>query len=228
MKWIINIMFKLIISAIILLVVVNLYTILSTYSQIYSISDIEEHSEEFDSYTILVLGAGVIENRYPSPILARRLDTTLKARQILQVSPIVVSGDHMDIYYDEVSVMKNYLIDGGIASQNIYVDHAGYSTFDSLYRLKEVIGEERVIIITQRYHLYRALMIANNLNMDAIGIPAPDNPEAHWKREVREWAARVKDFTVGRFTNHPTATELGYGFTIDGNGDRTNSKENLE
>ena len=67
MKWIINIIFKLIISAIILLVAVNLYTILSTYSQIYSINDIEEHSEEFDSYTILVLGAGVIENRYPVP-----------------------------------------------------------------------------------------------------------------------------------------------------------------
>ena len=101
----------------------------------------------------------------------------------------------MNKNYDEVNVMKNYLISRKIPSSDIFMDHAGISTYDSIYRAKHIFKAKKIIIITQKYHLYRALYIAKNLNIEAYGVAS--NPRIYANqlpRDIREFLARTKDF----------------------------------
>lgn len=171
---------------------------------------------------ILILGAG-IKGNYPSPMLEDRL---LKGIFLYQqkISPkILVSGDHMSKNYDEVNVMKDYLVGHKIPSQDIFMDHAGISTYDSIYRAKYIFQAQKVIIVTQKYHLYRALYIAKKLDLDAYGIASNQREyQNQEKRELREVFARTKDFIKAQIK--PTATYLGDNISLTGNGDLTNDK----
>lgn len=219
---------KFILSIITLLIVgiigMNLFTIVSTHSQLTSISELSSVDEEVP---ILVLGAGVVNNEYPSEILANRLDKAYELHLAYPNNPLIMSGDHSDMYYNEVSVMKDYLIAKGIDSNQIYLDHEGLSTYASLYRLKEVVGEDQVLIVTQGYHLSRALMIANGLGMDAKGIVAEEVSSTRIDRELREMLARVKSFLIIYLAYDGDQPELDYGFTLDMGGDATDTKEDL-
>lgn len=177
---------------------------------------------------VLVLGAGIIDNDTPSTILKLRLDEAVAFHHVFPEHPIIMSGDHMDLYYDEVAVMKNYVASKGVKSEKVYLDHAGYSTYDSLYRLKHVLNQEKVIIITQGYHLSRALLLARGLGIDAIGIPAAESSSTRIERETREILARVKDFFVVYFNYELPQPELNYGFNLIDSGDLTNDKEQLQ
>lgn len=205
---------------------INLFVILSTQSAITSSNEV---SQNVDVDTpILVLGAGVVNNEYPSQILANRLDMAYDIHTQNLSNPLIMSGDHADQYYNEVGVMKNYLVDKGIPSEQIYLDHAGYSTYASLYRLKDVIGEEQVIIVTQGYHLPRALMIAEELGINALGVPAQEVDTTRIERELREVFARIKDFSVLYLKYDGENPETGWSFTLQESGDLTNIKEELE
>lgn len=177
---------------------------------------------------VIVLGAGVVDNAEPSLILRQRLD---QAESIFKLAPnkqFIMSGDHRDQYYNEVAVMKDYLVEQGLPSNLIFLDHAGYSTYDSLYRLKNVIGEDKVIIVTQGYHLSRALMLARGLGIDAVGVPAPDSKSSRLYRELREILARVKDFAVTYLGYQEEAQpNLKEVFDLEMMGDETNDKQNL-
>lgn len=227
MKMIIKIIFVIFIIVSSFILFINLSTILSSQSKTLSLTEIQENQEDYDDYAILVLGAGIINYETPSRILAKRLDQTYQVYSILSDLPIIVSGDHADKYYDEVYVMKKYLSDKGINSQQIYQDHAGYSTYDSLYRAKEVIGQDKLIIITQGYHLSRALMIAENLGITAVGVPAEEVNSTRLNREFREMAARVKDWIYLKFNLKYPSPEENYGFSLDENGELTNDKDSL-
>ena len=95
---------------------------------------------------------------------------------------ILVSGDHTEDNYDEVNVMKNYLIENNIPSEKIFMDHAGISSYDSIYRAKKIYKANRIIIVTQKYHLYRSLYIAKKLDIEAYGVVA-DKREYQNQRE---------------------------------------------
>lgn len=207
---------------------INLFTIGTTYQSMLSVEELIDSEYIAEDIPVIVLGAGVVDNLEPSQILKQRLD---QAHAIFEVAPekqFIMSGDHRDQYYNEVSVMKDYLIEQRIPSEQIYLDHAGYSTYDSLYRLKHVIGENRVIIVTQGYHLSRALVLARGLGLDAVGVPADDSRSSRVYREVREIFARVKDFAVTYLgyqeENRPNLSE---GFHLNMTGDETNNKANL-
>lgn len=211
---------KKIIRFILLLIIIsvslNLYMILSVKDQIYSIDDIDIN--DFDC--ILVLGAGIRNNR-PSPMLEDRLTTSIKAYNNHLAPKILVSGDHTAINYDEVNVMKNYLIENNIPSEDVFMDHAGISSYDSIYRSKKIFKANKVLIITQKYHLYRALYIANKLDLEAYGIAADQKIyNNQYKRDIREFFARIKDFF--KCINKPESTYLGEAYSISGNGDKTN------
>jgi vancomycin permeability regulator SanA len=119
--------------------------------------------------------------------------------------------------------MKNYLIEKGITSENIFMDHAGFSTYDSIYRAKEIFKAKKVIVITQKYHLYRALHIANKLGLEAYGVNSdPRRYTGQTYRELREILARNKDFIKCLFKPEPTY--LGEAIPVSGNGDTTNDK----
>ena len=210
MKWVIRIVAFLFLITII----INSYVILTTYKLI----DNSDENKNFDC--ILVLGAG-IRNNYPSPMLEDRLLASIKLYNDGVAPKILVSGDHEYKDYDEVNVMKNYLIENGIPSEDIFMDHAGLSSYDSVYRANKIFKVNRMIIVTQKYHLYRSLYIAKMLDIDAYGVSA--NPRKYYgqlKRDIREYAARIKDFF--KCLIMPEPTYLGEVIPINGNGDDTN------
>ena len=117
--------------------------------------------------------------------------------------------------------MKRYAKEAGVPSSHIFLDHAGLSTYESMYRAKEVFQAERLIIVTQSYHLYRAVYIARQLGLEAYGVACDARTYAEQERQnVRELFARCKDFIAGLVRPEPTV--LGEPISLTGNGDDTN------
>lgn len=198
---------------------INFYVKLSTKKQIIESKDYSK-IENIDC--ILVLGAGVWGNE-PSPMLEDRLQEAIAMYKNNVATKIIMSGDHGRNDYDEVNIMKKFAIENGVASEDIFMDHAGFSSYDSIYRAKEIFGVKRIIIVTQKYHLYRALYIAKNLGLEAYGAGADPRQYVGWVyREFREVLARNKDFVKCIFK--PKSTYLGDAISITGNGDVTNDK----
>ena len=196
---------------------INLYVRISTNKQIIKENDYTELS---DVDCIIILGAGIWEDK-PSPMLEDRLLEGIKLYQNSVSDKIIMSGDHGRREYDEVNIMKNYAIEKGIPSENIFMDHAGFSTYESIYRAKYIFEAKKVVIVTQEYHLYRALYIANQLGLEAYGVGADSRQYVGATyRELREILARDKDFIKCIFKPEPTY--LGDTIPVSGNGDITN------
>lgn len=196
---------------------INLYVRLSTKNQIIKEN---EHSNLSDVDCIIILGAGIWGDK-PSPMLEDRLQEGINLYQNGVSDKIIMSGDHGRKEYDEVNIMKNYAIEKGIPSENIFMDHAGFSTYESIYRAKDIFEAKKVVIVTQKYHLYRALYIANRLGLEAYGVGAdPRQYVGATYREIREILARDKDFIKCIFKPEPTY--LGDTIPVSGNGDITN------
>lgn len=175
--------------------------------------------EEFDC--ILILGAGVWADGTPSHMLEDRLEIGIELYFAGASDRLLMSGDHMQHDYDEVSVMKRHAMEAGVPGNVIFLDHAGLSTYESMWRAKELYGVEKVLIVTQKYHLYRAIYVAKELGMDAYGVSADLRPyRTQSVREVRELVARVKDFVFVRIKPEPTY--LGEPVDLSGDGDSTN------
>lgn len=213
----------LLITGISIILSINFYVILSTKKQIVEITDLKNNNE-YDC--IIVLGAGIWGDK-PSPMLQDRLDEAIKLYKEGIAPKIIMSGDNGQEGYDEVNVMKTYAIENGIPSEDIFMDHAGFSTYESIYRAKEIFQVKKAIIVTQKYHLYRALHISNGLNIETYGIGAdPRKYSGQIFRELREILARNKDFVQTIFKIKPTY--LGESIPVNGNGNVTNDKESEE
>lgn len=202
---------------IILLFFINFFVVETTKSQIL---DGAKRTSIKDADAILVLGAGIWIDK-PSPMLEDRLLEAINLYEQNVAPKIIMSGDHARVEYDEVNSMKSFAIEKGIPSEAIFMDHAGFSSYESIYRAKEIFGVKKIIIVTQKYHLYRALYIANQLGIEAYGVPSnPRNYIGQTKREIREFLARNKD--VFQCILKPKPTYLGEAIPITGNGDITN------
>jgi len=169
---------------------------INKYINHYSKTYIFENKEKAPScYTGLVLGAFVRENGYPSRVLRDRLDMSIDLYNKGKIKRILLSGDHGKTNYDEVNSMKIYLIKKGVPSNDVFMDHAGFDTYSSVVRAKEVFLVEDVLIVTQRFHLARAVYIARKKGLSAYGIVADD-----WKYaslpylKKREIFAKVKAY----------------------------------
>lgn len=180
-----------------------------------------DHIPITDADCILVLGARVWADGSPSYMLEDRLVRAIELYNMGICNRLLMSGDHGKKDYDEVNVMKKYAVDRGIPSSCVFMDHAGFSTYESLYRARDVFKVKKAIIVTQEYHLYRALYIAQKLGLEAYGVAA-DRREYYGQssRELREILARVKDFFAAIIK--PKPTYLGDPIPIDGDGDLTN------
>lgn len=168
----------------------NLIVVLGTDEQIVDASSLS--SEGYDA--IVVLGAGIRDNERPSDMLEDRLKTAISLYRRGYAEVIVLSGDCSGEEYDEVSVMTRYCLDAGVPKSAIREDREGFSTIESLYNATKGFGYERIIVVTQEYHLYRAIYIAESLGASAHGVAA-DIREYRGQlwRDVREIAARIKD-----------------------------------
>ena len=202
---------------------INIYVKASVKERIITVQEAGELSEVD---CILVLGAGVYGDKTPSPMLEDRLIRGIELYKQGSSPKLLMSGDHGGLYYDEVNVMKNYAIEQGVPSSDIFMDHAGFSTYESMYRAKEIFGADKVIIVTQRYHISRALYLAKAMGIDAYGVAAEDiEYHGQYSREVREFFARGKDFLTAIFKPKPAV--MGHSIDISGDGDVTNDKETL-
>lgn len=153
-------------------------------------------SSQDSSYDcILVLGAGVYADGTPTPMLRDRLNRGIELYNLGLAPKLLLTGDSGQAEYDEVEVMMNYTLDQGVPAEDIILDHAGFSTFESMYRAKEIFNLKSVIVVTQIYHEYRALYIGSRLGLKVKGIPASEiKYVGRFAREIREVAARGKDF----------------------------------
>ena len=202
-----------------IILTINLYVKETTKKQIINNSDYTK-LENIDC--IIVLGAGIWGDK-PSPMLEDRLLEGINLYNNNVSNKIIMSGDHGREEYDEVNIMKNYAIEKGVPSENIFMDHAGYSTYESIYRAKEIFKAKKVVIVTQKYHLYRALYIANQLGLEAYGVGSdPRKYVGATYRELREILARDKDFIKCIFKPEPTY--LGETIPVSSNGNATNDK----
>ena len=172
---------------------------------------------------IIVLGCQVRDDGSLSPMLRDRLMRGLEVYEAGAAPKLLMSGDHGREDYDEVGAMKNYAIENGVPSENVFMDHAGFSTYETVYRAKEIFKADKVIIVTQEYHLYRALYIAERLGIEAYGVSSDLNTYGgQSKRDAREMLARCKDWAMCLFKPEPTF--LGESIPVSGNGNLTNDK----
>ncbi len=183
----------------------------------------EEAAQLEDVDCILVLGCRVYDNGSPSAMLEDRLKRGVALYNLGAAPKLLMSGDHGRENYDEVDAMKHYAVDAGIASEDVFMDHAGFSTYETMYRAKEVFGAKKVLIVTQEYHLYRALYVAQALGLEAYGVSADYRQYVGQStRDLREVLARAKDFAMAVF--QPEPTYLGEMIPISGNGELTHDE----
>ena len=159
---------------------------------IYSFSEIEKAP---NAEVALVLGAKVYNDGRLSDMLRDRADTAVDLYNAGKVTKILMSGDHGTPEYDEVNTAKDYLLAQGVKGEDIFLDHAGFDTYDSLYRAKEIFRARSVAIISQNFHLPRAVYIGQGLGLEAYGVSA----DRHFygstdNNMVREIFADVKAF----------------------------------
>lgn len=146
---------------------------------------------------VVILGAGLKSNGEPSDMLEDRIKTGVEVFNMIDADFILMSGDYSGEHYDEVGAMKKYALSLGVDEDKILLDGQGFSTFESISRVKEEYGFDRVVIITQKYHLYRALYIAEQYEIDAVGVSADlRGYRGQTYRDLREVFARVKDFII--------------------------------
>ncbi|MBQ9934598.1 MAG: YdcF family protein [Lachnospiraceae bacterium] len=203
-----------------LLLGINIYVKASVKDRIIAVEETDNLS---NVDCIIILGAGVYGDETPSLMLEDRLLRGIELYNKGCAPKLLMSGDHGGLYYDEVNVMKKYAVGKGVVSSDVFMDHAGFSTYESMYRAKNIFGVDKAIIVTQRYHLSRALYVARAMGIDAYGVAAEDiNYAGQYSRDVREFFARGKDFLTAIFKPEPSV--MGQVIDITGDGDVTNDK----
>ena len=198
--------------------VINAMVVNATKEQIITT---EEAAEIENIDCIIVLGCKVWDNGVPSAMLRDRLDRAIEAYKAGVAPKILMSGDHGRTTYNEVKAMKDYAINKGVPSSDIFMDHAGFSTYETVYRARDVFKVKKAVIVTQEYHIYRALYIANALGVEMFGVTSDYHAySGQLSRDIREILARNKDFITSIFK--PLPTFLGEEIAISANGDITN------
>ena len=188
-------------GVLLIMIGINVYVRLSANA--YIADTVSELPSSVDA--IIVPGAGLDEDGNPGVVLQDRLDAAIRLYQEGISKRILMSGDHRDDYHNEVKAMKDYAVNNGIPEDAIFMDHAGFSTYDTMYRAKAIYLINSCVIVTQNYHLQRSVYIARGLGMDAWGYPSKIriNELKYFPLEAREFLARIKEFFVVMFKPQP-------------------------
>ncbi len=172
---------------------INSYVKSMAEGKMISFEELSERKEKYDA--VIILGSKVYSDSVVSGILRDRLLVGYEVYRNGNADKIIVSGDHGREDYDEVVAMKRFLIEQGVPREDIYMDHAGFDTYDSLYRAKNIFCVESAVVVTQEYHLYRAVYIGRSLGLDILGVSSDlSNYSRMGYNLVREFFARNKAF----------------------------------
>lgn len=208
---------KTIITTFTILISLFLFSIFSINIHINRVGNNMCLKEDFPKQAALVLGARVWESGEMSDIFKDRTQTALNLYNDGKVRKILVSGDHGQEDYDEVNAAKKYLLENNVKAEDIFLDHAGFDTYDSLYRAREIFKAESLVVVTQDFHLPRALYIANNLELEACGQSADIRSyRGEGARERREFLAKIKAWLDVSFHSKPKY--LGDEIPLSGTG----------
>ena len=211
LRGLIRLVITLVVIAVIIVAGTNIYVWQRTKGEIISLSEAKDKNAQ----VILILGAGVNPDGSPSPMLTHRLQTAFNLYQAGAAKKVLISGDHGQMHYDEIKAMRQWLLKRGISPQAIYADHAGFSTYDSAYRADAIFSVQRAIIVTQPYHLPRALYDFQSRGIEVWGVGAAGNAyPGQTERNIREYLARTKD--VIWVTTGQKPTYLGPEISIEG------------
>ena len=171
----------------VIVVVVSYFTIRSgSEKYIYSDTSSLSHAQ-----AVMILGASTLSNGDLSLILKQRVDTAISIYRKGIVDKILVTGDNGTLSYNEVDPVRVYLLKNNIPEKDIFLDHAGFDTYSSMYRARDVFLIESIVVVSQSFHLPRAVYIARHLGLSAVGVSA-DNCSYLWRNYVREVFADVK------------------------------------
>ena len=181
-----------------------------------------EAARDFGAEAIIVPGAAILSDNTPSPILKARLDAAFDMYSMGLAPKVLLTGDDTGDYYDEISVMLEYMKGKGMPGEDIFCDHQGINTFKSMVRAKQVFGVDRAIVVTQSFHLPRAIYIGQNADMKTRGIASDQVGPKEVRKDnvrliIREIMARNKDFFALKFKKVPKYK----GETVDISGDGT-------
>ena len=205
-----------VLAALLLIGVLNAVVCLPAKNRMRSV---EQSLAEKGYDCIIVPGCGVW-GETPTPLLSDRLDAAIALYKAGVAPKLLMSGDHGRVDYDEVSVMRRYAMERGVASEDIFLDHAGFSTYETMYRASDIFGVKKAVVVTQKYHLYRALYDAAAFGIEADGTVATGHKFASqtmW--DIREAFARAKDFFWCLFKPEPTFR--GEKIDLTGSGEAT-------
>lgn len=218
LAWILKSVVLLITVCVGLLIYSNIVVDIAGTKGIYSISD----STPADA--AIILGARVYKSGAPSPVLADRLQTGISLYKAGKVKKLLMTGDHGQTSYDEVNNMRRFALKEGVPEQDIFMDHAGFSTYESMYRARDVFRVNKAIVVTQKFHLPRALFLARNLGIDAQGVTADKRKYAGEDYlYFRELFARTKAVIQLALNSKPKY--LGPAIPISGDGQVTKDTE---
>ena len=227
MKKALKIIVTIIIAAAVLALGISAYVTRSVSDDIAGVdtgngisADEAEACRSIDPQCILVLGCAVWEDNEPSPMLKDRLDTAIALYKAGIAPKLLLSGDNSIVEYSEPDCMYTYALEQGVPEEDIFLDFAGFSTYESIYRARDVFCVRSAVIVSQKYHLFRALHTCDALGVKAVGAAADQQKYAgRYNREVREVIARNKDMIYS--ITKPEPTFLGEKIPIDGDGSVT-------
>ena len=178
-----------------------------------------------DADAAIILGAAVSPNGMLSGVLQDRVDRGIQLYRARKVKKLLMSGDHGEASYDEVTAMGRYAVQRGVPSEDIFLDHAGFTTYETMYRARDIFQVKRALVVTQDFHLPRSVYIARSLGIEAWGVASSQHSysgEDYLK--AREFPARLKAFLQVNVL-HSRPTYLGPAIPITGDGRKTHDRQ---
>lgn len=194
----------------VIILLANVIVLVSARSHIFSRVD-----DLSPAQAVIILGAGVYKDGTLSPVLKERVDTAVAVYKKGLAKKILMSGDNSSRNYNEVSPVHQYLTESGVPLEDIFLDYAGFETYDTMYRAQSIFDVQSAIIVTQSFHLSRAIYIADSLGIDAQGINPPAD-KSTWYNYLRETLSVVK--AVYNVVAKTKPTYLGEEIPITGDG----------
>ncbi|HUI87325.1 MAG TPA: ElyC/SanA/YdcF family protein [Anaerolineales bacterium] len=190
-KFVRNLIILLVAVGLLALMLPRLVTMIYSWTRLYTVE-----SAPADRVAI-VFGAGLTRDGQPTLILKDRVRTAVQLYRNGKVEKILMSGDNQGISRDEPGAMRDYAVSLGVPAQDIVLDNSGDRTYDTCYRAKAIFGLDSALLVTQQFHLPRALFLCNMLGIQAVGVDA--NNYHYWPPLVLIWNIREQLATVGAF-----------------------------
>jgi SanA protein len=182
-----------------LLVLARVVTGVVALNKTYSVSEVPSRR------VAIIFGAGLWRDGSPTPVLKDRVETGARLYLAGKVEKLLMSGDNSQVEYNEPAAMREYALSLGVPDKDIVLDYAGRRTYDSCYRAKEIFRVEQAILVTQKFHLARALFLCNALGLDGVGVEA--NNETFLRSSLLFWNIRELPATLTAFADILTRPE---------------------